>query len=62
MPKHTVTLAELTRRLGLPEDRQDAVAAWVGDPWGTIWTEDDAAELVAIWAADQARIAAQADA
>lgn len=44
-----VDLAELTRRMGLPEDEQSAVAAWTGDPYGTVWTEAEADQLVMTW-------------
>lgn len=54
----TVTLAELTSRLGLPDHDMSSVLAWTGagtDPRHT-WTESEAAELIAAWRVDEARI------
>lgn len=53
----SVTLADLTTRLGLPDHEQSAVAAWTGDPYGTTWTEDEAEMFLEAWQVDQGRIA-----
>lgn len=53
----TVTLAELTSRLGLPDHDMSSVLAWTGagtDPQHT-WTESEAVELIAIWRNTAAR-------
>lgn len=52
-PEATVTLAELTKRFGLPDTDQAAVASWTGDPNGTVWTEAQAQEMQEIWEDDQ---------
>lgn len=44
-----VDLAELTRMIGLEPDQQSAVQAFTGDPYGTTWTDAEAAELVRVW-------------
>jgi len=51
-----VDIAELTKRFGLPEPEQSAVAAWTGDPFGTTWSEEEADQLHQAWEADQIRI------
>jgi hypothetical protein len=67
MPK-TLTVADLTDRLGLRPEEAEAVAGWCGesDTWGPVghgygwrpvFDEDDIAELTAAWQADAARIA-----
>lgn len=55
----TIDLAELTRRLGEPDHNQAAVAAWTGEPDGTMWSEHEVAQLDIIRRADRARIEAQ---
>lgn len=50
--QETVTVHELARRLGLPDHEAGAVGAWTGAPWGTVWTEAEAAELIKEWRAD----------
>lgn len=42
-----VDLAEMTRRLGLPDDQQSAVAAFMGSSGP--WTEQEARELMRIY-------------
>lgn len=54
-----VDLAELTARLGLDAHQQQAVQSWTGEPAGTVWTEEEVAELIEIWQVDQERIAAE---
>lgn len=51
-----IDIAELTKRFGLPENEQSAVAAWTGEPWDTTWSEEDADQLHQAWEADQIRI------
>lgn len=41
-----VTVYELARRLGLPEHEVGVLGAWTGAPWGTVWTEGEAAGLI----------------
>lgn len=53
-PATVVTLAELTKRLGLPDHEQSAVGSWTGEGFGHVWTEAEAAELIEIWNADPA--------
>lgn len=55
----SVDIVGLTKRFGLPDHEQSAVAAWTGDPWGTTWTEEDADQLHQAWEADQFRIDAE---
>lgn len=45
----TVDIVELTKMLGLPDSDQSAVSSWTGEPYGTTWTQEEAAELVEIW-------------
>lgn len=40
---------ELTKRLGQPDDQQNAVLAWTGENADHRWTEAEAAELLEIW-------------
>lgn len=47
-----VDIAELTKRFGLPEHEQSAVSAWTGDPYGTLWSEEEAEVLRQAWEAD----------
>lgn len=54
----TIDIVELTARLGLPDHEQEAVLAWTGRDadWG--WTTREVDELIEIWNADTARVAA----
>lgn len=49
-----VTVRELARRLGLPEHEASTLGAWTGAPWGTVWTEAEAADLIEAWQAGTA--------
>jgi hypothetical protein len=51
-----IDLAELTARLGHPDHNQQAVLAWTNEDEGHLWTEAEVEELIAISAADTARI------
>lgn len=50
-------IAELTRRLGRPEEDQSLVASWANMAMDAEISEAEARDLVRIWADDQQRIA-----
>ncbi len=52
-----VDLAELTKRLGLPDHEQQAVLSFSGEEPGHIWTEDEADDLIQAWRLEGLRIA-----
>jgi hypothetical protein len=45
----TVTVPDLTARLGFPPHEQAMTAAWAGVRHDHRWTEDEAADLIHIW-------------